>query len=240
MTRRGSESAETADPIAADLDLTPSAAVALQRDLQSRVVTAPPPGFSPRLVAGADLSVSRGSNVGFVGIVVLDAATRQPVDSAALRTTLRFPYIPGLLSFRELPAIEQVWQRLRRRPDVLIFDGVGLAHPRRLGIASHGGLRLGIPTIGCSKSLLVGEHGPLGEEAGATAPLVHRGEIVGTALRLRARVKPVYVSVGHLIDLATAVAVVQSVSAGFRLPETTRLAHRLVNDERSARERAGG
>jgi deoxyribonuclease V len=117
---------------------------------------------------------------------------------------------------------------------VLIFDGQGYAHPRRFGIACHGGVLLDVPAIGCAKSILVGTHGPLGDERGARADLVHRGEVVGAALRLRAAVAPVYVSPGHRMDLETAVAVVLSVSAGFREPETTRRAHRLVNAVRKA------
>ena len=115
------------------------------------------------------------------------------------------------------------------RPDVLVFDGQGYAHPRRFGIACHGGLVFGVPSVGCAKSILVGTHGPLGPGRGARAELVHRREVVGYAVRLRANVQPVYVSPGHLMDRDTALAVVEAVSAGFREPETTRRAHRLVN-----------
>jgi deoxyribonuclease V len=156
------------------------------------------------------------------------------VDEASAAVDIPFPYVPGLLSFRELPTIVTAWAGLRVRPDVLIFDGQGYAHPRRFGIACHGGVLLDVPAIGCAKSILVGTHGPLGSERGARADLVHRGEVVGAALRLRADVAPVYVSPGHRMDLETAVAVVLSVSAGFREPETTRRAHRLVNAVRKA------
>jgi deoxyribonuclease V len=115
------------------------------------------------------------------------------------------------------------------RPDALVFDGQGMAHPRRFGVACHGGVLFGVPSVGCAKSILVGAHGPLGSERGARAALVHRRETVGYAVRLRADVLPVYVSPGHLMDAETAVAVVEAVSAGFREPETTRRAHRLVN-----------
>jgi deoxyribonuclease V len=154
------------------------------------------------------------------------------VDEASVAAPLRFPYVPGLLSFRELPLIVGAWERLGTRPDVLIFDGQGIAHPRRFGIACHGGVLFDVPSIGCAKSILVGRHEPLAPERGARAPLEHRGEIVGMAIRLRDRVNPVYVSPGHLIDLDTAVDVVLSVSAGYREPETTRRAHKLVNDAR--------
>ena len=210
-------------------DLSPAEAMALQRELRDRVVLHPPPGFAPRLVAGADLSVSRFATTGHAGIVVIDAETMATVDEATAQVELRFPYVPGLLSFRELPALLRAWERLRVAPDVVIFDGNGYAHPRRFGIACHGGVLLGVPTIGCAKSILVGRHAPLADARGSAAPLEHRGEVVGTAVRLRDRVQPVYVSAGHLMDLATAVAVVERVSTGYRLPETTRRAHALVN-----------
>ena len=210
-------------------DLSPAEAVALQRRLRDQVVPRPPAGFAPRLVAGADVSVARFATTGYAGVVVLERTTMTTVAEAGARTELTFPYVPGLLSFRELPALLLAWERLAVRPDVLIFDGNGLAHPRRFGIACHGGLLLDLPTIGCAKSILVGAHEPLDEAAGSTAPLVHRGEIVGMALRLRARVQPVCVSIGHLVDLETAVAVVRSMATGLRLPATTRRAHELVN-----------
>ena len=213
-------------------DVTPREAIAIQQELRARVVAESPPGFAPRLVAGADISVGRFERTGYAAIVVLDRETRGEVARASAREALTFPYVPGLLSFRELPALLRAWARLATRPDVVIFDGQGFAHPRRFGVACHGGVLLGVPTIGCAKSILVGTHEPLAEEAGAQAPLVHRGEVVGMAVRLRARVQPVYVSVGHLVDLPTAVAVVRAMSAGYRLPETTRRAHALVNELR--------
>ncbi|MBV9879789.1 MAG: endonuclease V [Gemmatirosa sp.] len=220
----------------AEFDLTVEQAIARQRALRERVVLAPPPGFAPRLVAGLDVSMDRGSDVAYAGVVVLELPSLQVVDETSIVAPLRFPYVPGLLSFRELPVLAAAWARLRTTPDVLVFDGQGIAHPRRFGIACHGGLLFDRPSIGCAKSILVGTHEPLPSERGARAPLVHRGEIVGTAIRLRAGVHPVYVSPGHLIDLETAVAVIESVSTGFREPETTRRAHRLVNAARTARQ----
>jgi deoxyribonuclease V len=216
--------------------LSPTEAVALQRELRDRLIPHPPPGFAPRLIGGADLSMSRFSSVGHAAVVVLDAATLDVVDQASAVVELEFPYVSGLLSFRELPAVLRAWEGLTKRPDVLIFDGNGIAHPRRFGLAAHGGLLLDVPSIGCAKSILVGRHEPLGDEAGAMAPLVHRGEVVGMALRLRARVQPVYVSAGHRMDLDTAVAIVRQASVGYRLPETTRRAHALVNELRRAAE----
>lgn len=210
-------------------DVSVPEAVARQKRLRDQLVLEPPVGFAPRLVGGADVSMNRDGALAYAGIVVLDATTMETVDSATAIAELRFPYVPGLLSFRELPPIEQAWQSLSRRPEVLIFDGAGYAHPRRFGIACHGGLLFDVPSVGCAKSILVGTHEPLGPERGARAPLVHRGEVVGMAIRLRDRVTPVYVSAGHRMDLPTAVDVVLSASAGFREPETTRRAHRLVN-----------
>ena len=211
---------------------TAAEAIALQKELRSRLVLQPPPGFSPRLVAGADISMSRGSKVAYAGIVVIDAATMETVDAAGAASAIVFPYVPGLLAFRELPALEPVWERIVRRPDVIVFDGHGYAHPRRFGLACYGGMLFGLPSVGCAKTILVGEHEPLAPERGARAPLVHKGEIVGTAIRLRAAAAPVFVSPGHMMDVETAVEVVLAVSAGYREPETTRRAHRAVNEAR--------
>jgi deoxyribonuclease V len=219
-------------------DVTPREAVALQRELRERLVLRPPSGLKVERVAGADISTMRGEDTAYGGFVVLDAGTLEPVAQASAAVRLGFPYVPGLLSFRELPVLAEAWERLEVRPDVIIFDGQGTAHPRRLGLACHGGLLFGVPSIGCAKSLLVGRHGPLGEERGSTAELVHQGEVVGMAVRTRKAVQPVYVSPGHLMDLPTAVELVLRVTTRYREPETTRHAHRLVNDVRRSARRA--
>lgn len=215
-------------------DLGVEQAIALQRQLAARVILVPPRDFAPRLVAGLDVSMDRGSDVAYAGVVVLERPSLRTVDEASVVAPLTFPYVPGLLSFRELPVVAAAWERLATKPDVLIFDGQGIAHPRRFGIACHGGLLFERPSIGCAKSILVGAHAPLATPRGSRAPLVHRGETVGVAIRLRDGVNPVYVSPGHLMDLETAVDVVLAVSAGYREPETTRRAHRLVNAARRA------
>jgi deoxyribonuclease V len=209
-------------------DVTVPEAVALQRELRGRLVKRPPTGFAPRYLAGADVSLNRSSPRGYAGIAVIDRETMDTVDEATAVADVAFPYVPGLLSFRELPLFELVWTRLRRRPDVVVFDGQGYAHPRRFGLACHGGVLFEVPSIGCAKTILVGRHGPLGQERGARAELVDRGEVVGMALRLRAGTKPVYVSIGHLMDLETAVELVLAMGTGYREPETTRRSHRLV------------
>jgi deoxyribonuclease V len=215
--------------LAHDWNVTPQEAVAVQRSLRERLVLQAPPGLRVSRVAGADISTERGNDTGYGGFVVLDALSLTPVAQQGAAVTLRFPYVPGLLSFRELPVLAAAWQHLELVPDLLVFDGQGLAHPRRLGLACHGGLLFGVPSIGCAKSLLVGTHGPLGEERGSTAEIRHRGEVVGMAVRTRKGVSPVYVSPGHLMDLPTAVEWVLRLSPRYREPETTRHAHRLVN-----------
>lgn len=204
----------------------------LQLALRERLVLQPPAGFAPRLVAGLDVSMNRGSDLGYAGIVSLDADSLAVREQATAIGELPFPYVPGFLSFRELPVLAAAWERLEQRPDALVFDGQGLAHPRRFGLACHGGLLFGVPSLGCAKNLLVGTHEDLGTDRGATAEIRHRGEVVGMAVRTRARVKPVYVSPGHLMDLATAVQLVLRMAPRYREPETTRRTHALVNQLR--------
>lgn len=212
-----------------DPDLSPARARELQSTLRSRVEKKPPEGFAPRTIAGLDQSIRRGRDRARAGIVVLDADTLATVDQATAVVDVTFPYVPGLLSFRELPPLAVAWERLAVKPDLLVFDGHGYAHPRRFGLACHGGVLFDTPSIGCAKSILVGRHDELGPERGAREPLVHEGEVVGVALRTRTRVRPVYVSIGHRMDLETAVAWVLRAGAGYREPETTRRAHALVS-----------
>lgn len=217
-------------------DVTIPEAREIQLRLRERIRLEPPPGFEASRIAGADLSISRGSQRGYAGLVVLDGATLETLEEVSVAADVPLPYIPGYLSFRELPVLVEAWKRLETRPDVVVFDGHGIAHPRRFGVACHGGLLFDTPSIGCAKSILVGRHGPLGEERGSTAEIVHKDEVIGMAVRTRDRVRPVYVSPGHLIDLETSVDIVLGVSAGYREPETTRRSHRLVNEARRAVE----
>ena len=223
---------DSANPLGHGWGLTVAEARELQLALRERIVLRARPDFRPRTIAGADVSMEKFAKRGYAGIVTLDAATLETVEEASCAATLQMPYIPGYLSFRELPPLDDAFRQLRTKPDVVIFDGQGLAHPRRFGIACHGGLLWEVPTIGCAKSILVGEHDEPGRARGSTAPLVHQGETVGVALRTRDGVKPVYVSPGHLMDIETAVRVVLSVSPKYREPETTRRSHRLVNEIR--------
>lgn len=210
----------------------------IQRALRSRLELAPPQGFEPTLVAGADMSIGRGEETGHAAVVAVETGSMETVEVATASVPVGFPYVPGLLSFRELPALEAAWADLEARPDVVLFDGHGLAHPRRLGLACHGGLRLQVPSVGCAKSVLVGEHDPPGREKGSRTPLVHEGETVGLALRTRDDVRPVFVSPGHRIDLAAAVEVTLAVSPRYRVPEPIRRADRVVG--RLRREGRGG
>ncbi|MBK9314088.1 MAG: deoxyribonuclease V [Acidobacteria bacterium] len=211
-----------------DWDLTPKEAIALQNRLRDRVRLRPLKR-KIRTIAGADVSFNRFSDRIYAGIVVLSLPDLEVIESTAIRSRTRFPYIPGLLSFRELPALLEAWATLKTIPDALILDGQGLAHPRRFGIACHAGIWLKIPTIGCAKSILVGKHTELPPEAGSQTPLVDRNEQIGIVLRTKKSVAPVYVSPGHLIDMPGAVNLVQQSLTRYRLPETTRQAHLLVN-----------
>lgn len=209
---------------------------ALQLALLPRLRLTPPPGFAPRIVAGADMSASKFSTRGFGAVVCIDLETMETVDEATAEETLRMPYVPGSLAFRELPILATAWSRLTVRPDALVFDAQGTAHPRRFGLACLGGLALGVPAVGCAKTILVGTHGPLGHARGATADLVDRGETVGAAVRTQDGRNPLYVSPGHRMDLPTAVALVLRLAPRWRQPETTRRSHHLVNEMRRAAE----
>jgi len=211
-----------------DWNLSPAEAQRLQEQLAARVdVSSPPP--KPRLLGGADISYDRGDDRLYAAVVVLEAATLEVVEQADSVGRATYPYVPGLLSFREAPALIAAFERLKREPDVLICDGQGIAHPRRLGIASHLGLWLDLPTIGCAKSKLCGTYEEPGPNRGDRAPLFHKGELIGTVLRTRTNVRPVFVSPGHRCDLAGAERIVLEALGRYRLPIPTRAAHQAVN-----------
>jgi deoxyribonuclease V len=216
-------------------DLSPTEAVALQKRLRDRVVLQPLPD-DVRVVAGADISYERYSNVLHAGFVLVRLPDFEVVETAGVELRVSFPYVPGLLSFRETPPLVEAWKRVTVRPDVVMLDGQGLAHPRRFGIACHVGLLFDLPTLGCAKTLLVGKFEPPGEAAGSRSPLVDRGETVGSAVRTKDRVQPVYVSPGHLADVESAAALALRCTARYRVPEPTRLAHLFVNALRRGEE----
>lgn len=192
-----------------------------------------------RHVAGADVSWDRGSPDLFAAVVVVDARTLEIVETSGVRARARFPYVPGYLSFRELPAVVAAFRRLRVRPDLVLCDGQGRAHPRRFGLACHLGVRLGLPSVGCAKSRLVGEHASVGERRGSHVRLLDEGEVIGEVVRTRTGVHPVYVSIGHRVSLATARRLVLRFTRGFRQPEPLRVAHAEVNRLRTAAGVAG-
>jgi deoxyribonuclease V len=196
----------------------------IQLSLAKRVVTENEV-INPRLVAGIDISAPDAQGVARGAVVVLRYPEFSIVEVKVVEGKITFPYIPGLLSFRESPLIMAACEKLGNVPDLILIDGQGIAHPRRLGLASHVGLFLNLPTIGCAKSILCGQHRLVGEEAGSHAELLDNGELIGAALRTKSGVKPIYVSVGHKIDLASALQWVINCCRGYRLPEPTRLAH---------------
>ncbi len=196
----------------------------IQRSLASRVVRKSDVDV-PRLIAGADISHEDERGIAKAAVVVLLYPELVLVEQSVIEKRVEFPYVPGFLSFREAPLVLAACERLTLTPDLLIADAQGIAHPRRLGLASHLGLFLDMPTIGCAKSILCGRHDDLGEEPGARALLLDGDEVVGAALRTKRGVKPVYVSIGHKVDLEAALHWVMACCNGYRLPEATRLAH---------------
>ena len=206
-------------------NVTPEEARAIQERLRSHVVTTGDPS-DVHLVAGVDISVGGAGRPALAAVVVLDYPGLQPVEQSVAEAEVRFPYVPGLLSFREIPVLTPALERLRSQPDLVVVDGQGYAHPRRFGLASHLGLLLGVPTIGCAKSRLIGRFEEPTAEAGASSPLREGGEQVGAVVRTRTGVKPLFISAGHMISVEAAVRWVLRLTRGVRIPEPTRLAHR--------------
>lgn len=204
--------------------------MAVQRELCPRVVLTDRLG-PVRRVAGVDVGFEADGGVTRAAVAVLRYPELDVLETAIARRPTEFPYVPGLLSFRELPAVLEALAQLREPPDLLLCDGQGIAHPRRLGIASHLGLLVDIPSIGVAKTRLCGSHGEVPEPRGAWTPLRANGEIVGAVLRTRPNVKPLYISSGHRISLATALEYVMGCCTRYRLPETTRWAHRLASNK---------
>ena len=207
-----------------DWQLSIAQAKSLQRRLSAQVSRSGQV-ITPYFIAGVDIAVGKAWEEATAAVVVLSYPELRVVEAEVAQGKLGFPYIPGLLSFRESPLILAVCQKLSVTPDLILVDGQGIAHPRRLGIASHLGVLLNTPTIGCAKSRLCGSHRVPGEEPGSYAELVDGDETIGAALRTKSGTKPVYVSIGHKIDLENAIYWVLRCCRGYRLPEPTRLAH---------------
>jgi deoxyribonuclease V len=217
-------------------ELTPKEAVVLQEQLAARVVLRDTLPKDVRLVAGVDVSYRRSAEWFHGAVVLIDLKTAEIVETATASAAGKFPYIPGLLSFRELPVLLQAFRKLCALPEVVLVDGQGIAHPRRFGLASHLGLWLGLPTIGCAKSRLCGEAAEPGPLRGDRVSLLLDEEPVGTVLRTRDRVRPLFVSPGHLVSITRSAETVLQCGGGYRLPEPTRQAHLASNRLREKQE----
>ena len=219
--------------------VSPREAIAIQKRLAASVRQAKP-DKPLRLIAGVDAAFTADGKFCLAGVVLWDTVKGEVVERRTATRRLIFPYIPGLLTFREAPAILAALRKLHRTPDCLMCDGQGIAHPRKCGIATHIGIIVGLPTIGCAKSRLIGDYAMPALSRGSRSPVVFKDETIGMVLRTRDRVKPLFVSVGNEIDLNTAVKVTLDCGGGFRLPEPTRLADQLVGSEKRKRaERLG-
>ncbi len=211
--------------------LSPEEAIALQRELTRRIIREDQLD-EVHYVAGVDMAINENNGMARAAVVLLTYPDLELVERHVYEEPVRMPYVPGLLSFREAPCVLGAFHKLRQGPQLVMVDGAGIAHPRRIGIASHLGLWLDLPTIGCAKSILSGHYNKaaLGEEAGAWVPLIEKGETIGAAVRTRTRVNPMVISLGHRISLETSISYVLKCSRGYRLPEPTRLADKLSKD----------
>ncbi len=207
--------------------LTPSQAAKLQQELRTHVERQDRLN-EIRTVAGIDLGYDPAAGMARAAVVLLSFPDLRPMERATAQRPVTFPYLPGLLAFREMPAALAALQRLQTTPDLILCDGHGLAHPRRFGLACHLGLWLDLPTIGVAKRILVGSHPPLDESKGAWVPVRHEGDTIGAALRTRRGVRPVYVSLGHRVSLQSAIGLTLQCAPRYRIPEPLRQAHHLA------------
>ncbi|WP_334073563.1 MULTISPECIES: deoxyribonuclease V [Paenibacillus] len=208
-------------------ELNEEEAVSIQRELAQKVIQQDQ-YHDITYVAGVDVAYSKQSDVLIAAVVILEAASLKLVESVTVEDRVQFPYIPGLFSFRELPPVIKAFKQIKTPPDLVVCDGQGIAHPRRFGLASHLGVLLDIPTIGCGKTRLLGTYDEPGDSRGSHSPLIDNDEVVGHVLRTQDHVKPIFVSIGHKISLNTASAWILKLSPQYRLPETTRQADHLV------------
>ena len=212
-----------------DWNLSPKEAIELQKQLAFEVIREDRFTEPVKTVAGIDLGYDLKTDTSRAVVVVLSFPDLQLIEKSEAILPIQFPYVPGLLSFRETPVAVKALEKLENAPDLILCDGQGIAHPRRFGIACHIGIIADVPTIGVAKSILVGKFENLGETRGSVAPLIHRKEQIGVALRTREKVQPIYISVGHRVSLKTAVNYVLQCTPKYRLPETTRLADKLAS-----------
>ncbi len=214
-----------------DTNLTFNQAVELQQELREKIELSGWTGF-PKLIGGTDISYDKETNLLYAGIVVLDFVTLKVIDTSCFIGEVTFPYIPGLLSFREVPGLYNAFKKLKTIPEVLMVDGQGYAHPRRIGLASHLGLILDIPTIGVAKKKLIGKYLDPPDKKGAYSSLKDSDELIGYVVRTREHTKPVFVSPGHKIDFHWSLKITLNSLTKYRIPAPTRQAHLFVNDIR--------
>jgi deoxyribonuclease V len=211
-------------------DVTYREAVAILQELKERLILPDEDVIEPiQTIAGADVSYEKRNGLLFAAVVLLALPTMDIIEESSSIENARFPYIPGLLTFREGPPLLKAFEKLNHNPDAVIFDGQGIAHPRGIGLASHMGLFLDIPAVGCAKTRLIGSYDLVGDRVGDCTALIHNNRSIGAVLRTREKVKPVFVSQGHRIGLQRAVEVVLSCCTRYRLPEPIRRAHLIVN-----------
>ncbi|MEH2126120.1 deoxyribonuclease V [Nostoc sp.] len=205
-------------------------AIVIQETLQNQVITEDRLQEPIQYVAGVDMGFEADGTISRAAVAVLSFPDLQVIETSLAHRPTTFPYVPGFLSFREIPAVLDALEKIKTTPNIILCDGQGIAHPRRLGIASHLGLLIDMPTIGVAKSRLIGKHEELAEIKGSTQPLIYNGETIGAVLRSRTGVKPLYISSGHRISLPTAIDYVLRCTPKYRLPETTRIADKLASD----------
>jgi len=213
--------------------LSASEAIQLQKKLRERINIQPFKG-AIKYIGGADISFNKFESTVYAGIIVLRYADMIPVEKVSVITETKFPYISGLLAFREVPALLMAWDKLQIRPDIMVLDGQGIAHERRSGIATHFGLLTDVPSIGCAKSRLTGTFEEPPNSVFGSSPLLHKSEQVGVVLRTKINCKPIFVSPGHKVSIEQSVDIIKHCTRKYRIPEPTRLAHLLVNEVRIA------
>lgn len=218
--------------------MTITEATQVQNELREKVILQPI-DYPVNIIAGADISFNKFSTTVYAGIVLLGFPSLQPLGYSLVKKEVHFPYVPGYLAFREVPALLDAWEQLPFKPDVLVVDGHGIAHPRRMGIAAHFGVLADTPALGCAKKVLCGKFEEPGLTRESFSPLIHKEEIIGAALRTKDKVKPVFVSPGNKIDLQGAMSIINQCVGKYRIPEPTRLAHNTVNEFRKGILEAG-
>ncbi|WP_343669881.1 deoxyribonuclease V [Chitinophaga sp.] len=218
--------------------MTITEATQVQIELRQKVIIQPI-DYPVSIIAGADISFNKFSTTVYAGIVLLSFPGMQVLGYSLVKKEVHFPYVPGYLAFREVPALLDAWEQLPFKPDLLVVDGHGIAHPRRMGIAAHFGVVADTPALGCTKKVLCGKYEEPGLTKGSFTPLIHKDEIIGAALRTKDKVKPVFVSPGNKIDLQGAISIINQCAGRYRLPEPTRQAHNAVNEFRKGNLPAG-